>query len=374
MTHEQYMKRALHIAARGRTSPNPMVGAVVVKDGQIVGEGYHRRAGEPHAEVVALQKAGEKARGGVLYVTLEPCCHYGRTPPCTKAIIASGIAEVYAAMEDPDPNVAGKGFAELMQAGVRVHYPLLEEGARRLNEAYIKHRTTSLPFVILKSAMSLDGRIATRTGDSKWITSQQSRMIVHRVRSRVDAIVVGAQTARVDNPQLTARIGRKVFYPLRVVVTKSGNLPVDLEIFREPGQCLVACPEDLESSFQEGWLKAGARVIPLPVIDGRVSMSALMKELGQMGCLTVLIEGGGEVAAAALEECVVDKVMFFYAAKIIGGRNAVSAISGSGATSVGCAVIVRDMRVQRVGSDFLIEGYTEYPAGWRIAGDVHRNS
>ncbi|MGC8863802.1 MAG: bifunctional diaminohydroxyphosphoribosylaminopyrimidine deaminase/5-amino-6-(5-phosphoribosylamino)uracil reductase RibD, partial [Armatimonadota bacterium] len=320
MTHADYMKRALRLAARGRTSPNPMVGAVIVSGDQIVGEGYHRSAGEPHAEVVALKRAGERARGAVLYVTLEPCAHYGRTPPCTSAIIDAGIAEVYGAMVDPDPKVSGRGFEELAKAGIAVHFPVMEEQARRLNEAYIKHRITGMPFVILKSAMSLDGRIATRTGDSRWITNDRSRAFAHHIRSRVDAIIVGAATARTDNPELTARVGRRVFYPRRVVVTRTGDLPADLKVFAEPGECMIACPEGVPRDRLAKVRKTNVHVITLKTVGGRVWMADLMRRLAEMGCLSVLIEGGGELAASALEDRVVDKVIYFYAPKIIGGR------------------------------------------------------
>ena len=351
------MKRALRLAARGRTSPNPMVGAVIVGGGAIVGEGYHRRAGEPHAEVVAIARAGDRARGAVMYVTLEPCCHYGRTPPCTKAIIEAGIAEVYAAMSDPDPKVSGRGFEELFRAGVAVHFPLLEEDAARLNEAYIKHRRTGMPFVILKSALSLDGRIATRTGDSKWITNDRSRAFAHRIRSRVDAIVVGASTARIDDPALTARLGKRVYYPKRVVVTRTGRVPAGLQLFREPGECIVACSETADRGSLAKLKDAGARILTLRASGDRVSMADLMGKLAEMGCLSVLIEGGAETAAAALEEGVVDKVIYFYAPKIIGGRNAVPAVGGEGACEVASAVRLRDIRLRRFGDDFAVEGY-----------------
>ncbi|OFX16238.1 MAG: riboflavin biosynthesis protein RibD, partial [Armatimonadetes bacterium RBG_16_58_9] len=240
MTHDDYMRRALSLARRGRTSPNPMVGAVIVKDGMIVGEGYHHRAGKPHAETLALADCGEYARGAVMYVTLEPCCHHGRTPPCVDAIIKAGISRVYAAMEDPDPMVASMGFDALRKAGVEVRVGVCEREARELNEAYIKHRTTGMPFVILKSAMSLDGKIATRTGDSKWITNELSRAYAHRIRSRVDAILVGGATARIDNPSLTARLGNKVYYPTRVVVTRSGDLSPDMKLLRQSGETIIA--------------------------------------------------------------------------------------------------------------------------------------
>ena len=357
MTHAEYMKRALRLAARGRTSPNPMVGAVVVRNGEIVGEGYHCRAGEPHAEVLALRQSGESARGATMYVTLEPCCHYGRTPPCTKAIIEAGISDLHAAMLDPDPKVAGKGFAGLGKAGIVVHCPLLEDEARCLNEAYIKHRTTGMPFVILKSAMSLDGRIATRTGDSKWITNERSRAFAHRIRSRVDAVVVGASTARVDDPRLTARLGRKVFYPKRVVITQTGDLPTSLALLKEWGECIVACSEKADTDSLSKLSKAGARILTLRAAGSRPSIADLMKQLAELGCLSVLIEGGGEVAASALEERVVDKVIYLYSPKIIGGRDAIPAVGGEGAADVGSAIRLGRVKLHRFGEDFAVEGY-----------------
>jgi diaminohydroxyphosphoribosylaminopyrimidine deaminase/5-amino-6-(5-phosphoribosylamino)uracil reductase len=334
-----------------------MVGAVVVKNGEIVGEGYHPRAGEPHAEVFALRDAGEAARGAVMYVTLEPCRHQGRTPPCTRAIIEAGVSEVHAAMVDPDPKVAGKGIEELRSAGIMVHCPLCEDASRRLNEAYIKHRTTGMPFVILKSAMSLDGRIATRTGDSKWITNERSRAYSHRLRSRVDAILVGAATARTDDPQLTARLGRRVFRPIRVVITETGDLPDDLAMLCGDGECLVACPPSAEAESLRKLERAGARILTLSLSGGRASMADLMRQLGEMGCPSVMIEGGGEVAASALAERVVDKVVFFYAPKIIGGREAVPAVGGEGAANVASSIKLDRITLRRFGEDFVVEGY-----------------
>jgi len=360
VTHSDYMKRALRLAARGRTSPNPMVGAVVVRDGVIVGEGYHHRAGEPHAEVLALRQAGDRTRGATLYVTLEPCCHHGCTPPCTKAIIEAGVSEIHAAMVDPDPKVAGKGIEELRAAGIEVHHPLCEDEARRLNEAYIKHRTTGLPFVILKSAMSLDGRIATRTGDSKWITNERSRAYAHRLRSRVDAILVGGTTARADDPQLTARLGRRVHYPTRVVITRSADLPSDLALLRSAGECIVACPAGADAASLKKLERAGARILTLKTAGARACMADLMAQLGKLGNLCVLIEGGGEVAASALEEKLVDKVIFFYAPKIIGGREAVPAVGGEGAPDIASAIKLDRIKLRRFGEDFAVEGYVVY--------------
>ncbi len=355
------MRLALKLARRGRTSPNPMVGAVVVKDGVIVGKGYHPRAGEPHAEVFALSDAGAAAAGATMYVTLEPCCHTGRTGPCTEAIKRAGIARVVAAMVDCDPQVAGNGLRWLESAGIEAQSGLLEAEARQLNEAYIKHRTTGLPLVILKSAMSLDGRIATRTGDSKWITNERSRAFAHRIRRDVDAIVVGGSTARTDDPKLTARIGRRVYYPTRVVLTESGDLPDSLSMLCGDGKCVIAASKRANRGSLRKLEEAGARILILADQNGRPSLSDLMRQLAAMGHLSVLIEGGGEAAASALEEKVVDKAIFFYAPRIIGGRDAVCSIGGLGAATVAGSIGLERTRVRRFGADMAVEGYVVYP-------------
>ena len=355
------MHRALALAKRGRTSPNPRVGAVVVTSGAIVGEGYHRRAGEPHAEVMALQDAGAGARGAAMYVTLEPCCSHGRTPPCTDAIIQAGIARLYAAMIDPDPNVVGKGLDALKRAGIHVETGISEQEARRLNEAYIKHRTTGLPFVILKSAMSLDGKIATRTGDSKWITNERSRAFAHRIRREVDAIVIGGATARADNPALTARVGRKVYYPTRVIVTSTGDLPAEMNLLRESGETIIAAGKSANAASLRKLQRAGARILTLEEPNGRPSIRDLMGQLARLGNLSVLIEGGGQLAASALEDRVVDKVIYFYAPRIIGGRDAVDSVAGLGAERVGSSISLDRAKLRRFGDNFAIEGYVVYP-------------
>ncbi len=361
MNDADYMSLALRLAKRGRTSPNPMVGAVIVKDGIVVGKGYHPRAGEPHAEVFALREAGDAAEGATMYVTLEPCCHTGRTGPCTEAIKQAKIARVFAAMVDPDPKVAGNGLNCLKLAGIDTHYGLLEAEARQLNEAYIKHRTTGMPLVILKSAMSLDGRIATRTGDSKWITNERSRAFAHRIRRDVDAIVVGGSTARADDPKLTARIGRRVHYPTRVVVTESGELPESMSMLRDGGKCVIAASKRANAGSLRKLEKAGARILTLADQNGRASMADLMRQLAAMEHLSVLIEGGGEVAASALEEKVVDKAIFFYAPRIIGGRDAVCSVGGLGAETVAGSIGLERTRIRRFGDDIAVEGYVVYP-------------
>ena len=360
MSDAAYMRCALTLAKRGRTSPNPKVGAVIVKDDRVLGEGYHRRAGEPHAEVNALADAGESAKGADMYVTLEPCCHHGRTPPCTDAVIAAGIARVFVAMVDPDPRVAHKGVDKLTDAGIDVEVGLCENDARELNAPYIKHRTTGMPYVILKSALSLDGRIATHTGDSKWITNERSRAFVHRIRRDVDAVVVGAGTARADDPLLTARLGKRTYYPARVVVTASGDVPDTMRMLREPGQTIIAAGKSADAGSLKKLEKAGARILTVTGSDRRLSMSDVMKQLAGLGYLSVLIEGGSEIAASALEDRVVDKVVYFYAPRIIGGRDAVGAVGGTGAAAVAESVSVDGVKIRRFGSDFAVEASVVY--------------
>lgn len=361
MTDTDYMKRALRLARRGQTSPNPMVGAVIVSGGKIVGEGFHTRAGEPHAEAIALRAAGEKARGAAMYVTLEPCCHTGRTPPCTQAIIRSGVRRVFAAMVDPDPNVAGGGVAELRSAGVEVVTRLCETEARELNAAYVKHRTTGTPLVTLKLAMSLDGRIATRSGDSKWITGERARAFVHRARAAADAVVVGAGTALADDPLLTARVGRAIRRPTRVVVAGTRPLPPDLRMLRETGETLVAVPESADPAVVEALRAAGAQIVTPSCSGARVSIASLMRELARLGHLSVLIEGGAELAASALAERVVDRILFFYAPRIIGGRESVPGVGGEGIESLGSAIQVDRVKIRRMGPDLAVEGHLVYP-------------
>ena len=352
------MRRALALARRGRTSPNPMVGAVVVKDDQIVGEGYHRRAGEAHAEIAALASAGESARGATLYVTLEPCCHFGRTPPCTKAIIASGVASVVAAMVDPNPSVRGLGLAELEAAGIKTAVGLLGESARKLNEAYVKFVTTRLPFVTLKLAMTLDGKIATRTGDSKWVSCEESRRLVHRLRERSDGVLVGIGTVLADDPELSARIGKRVTYPIRVIADGRARTPVRAKVLAGPaGRTIVAVTTAAPAERLRKLEHAGARILFIDEDAGQVSLPALLRSLGEMEITTVLIEGGGGIAASALAAGVVDKVMVFVAPKIVGGESAKTLAEGPGVEAMADALRLENMSVRKVGCDLLIEAY-----------------
>ena len=356
-----YMQRALALAGRalGRVSPNPAVGAVLVHDGEVVGEGFTRPPGGPHAEVVALEQAGEAARGATLYVSLEPCCHQGRTPPCAEAIIAAGVAEVHMAILDPDPNVNGRGREELAAAGIAVQVGECEEEARRLNEAYIKHRTTGLPFVIAKFAASLDGRIAAASGDSRWISGPQSLQWAHEQRTTVDAIMVGANTILVDNPQLTARPGGQESerQPLRVVVDSGDRTPANACVLQGPGRALIATSEGSEPSWRQALEAAGAEVLVLPGDGDSLDLGALLKALAERGVLSLLVEGGGILLGSVFDQGLVDKVQVIIAPMIIGAAKAPAAVAGRGAHRLAQAWRLRDVTVERLGDDILITGY-----------------
>jgi diaminohydroxyphosphoribosylaminopyrimidine deaminase / 5-amino-6-(5-phosphoribosylamino)uracil reductase len=333
-----------------RTSPNPMVGAVVLdRDGHLAGEGYHRAKGEPHAEEEALRQAGERARGGTLYVSLEPCTHVHRHPSCADAVIASGVYRVVVAMADPDPRVCGAGIKALESAHVRTEVGLHEDRARRLNEFYVKHRETGRPFVTAKFAMSLDGKIATRTGESRWITGEDARRHGHRLRHEHDAILVGIKTVIADDPELTARLdGEDLRQPLRVVLDSQ---------LRIRQSARVVGPNTLIATTRAGRVGL-ADVVTLPAADdGRVSLPDLLDELGRRNILSVLVEGGGEVHAAMFERGLVDKVYAYVAPKLIGGRDAPGPLGGKGSERLSEATNLNEVDVTRLGEDFLISGY-----------------
>lgn len=353
-----FMKRALALARRGRgkTFPNPMVGAVVVKNKAAAGEGWHRRAGEEHAEVIALKASGEASRGGSLYVTLEPCCHSGLTPPCVDAIISAGISRVVCAMEDPDPRVSGSGITALIKAGVEVLNGVLADAAEKLNEVYIVNRTKRRPFVSLKSAMTLDGKIAARTGLSKWITSEASREYVHRLRAGADAVLTGAGTLLKDNPRLSARTGKNVRQPFKVIACSSGKIPMDSAVFRENPEKVIIASASPSKTLE----KAGVDVIACPVRGGFPDMSFLLERLLERGISTVLAEAGGRINASLIEERLVDRVYLFYAPKIFGGASAPTSFEGDGVENPDEAVQIKDVRLRRFGDDLLIEGVPVY--------------
>lgn len=363
--HEKYMWMALKLAekARGRTSPNPMVGAVIVKDGQIVGKGYHKKAGTPHAEIHALREAGEQAKGAVLYVTLEPCSHYGRTPPCSEAVIRAGISEVYVAMEDPNPLVAGRGIRQMTDAGIRVHAGILEETARELNEVFIKYITTKIPFVLMKTAMTVDGKIATRTGDSRWVTGDAARKYVHNMRNWYDAILVGVNTVLADNPALTCRIPKGGRDPVRIILDSRARTPADFQILTQESDAETYVAVTDKAPFERIKILSNGKAKILRIIsdnNGRVDLTDLLEKLGQMEITSLLVEGGAEVSAAFIENRLVDKVITFIAPKIIGGIGAPTPVGGRGNELMEQAVGLTRTRFGRMGKDLFIEGYPEY--------------
>jgi diaminohydroxyphosphoribosylaminopyrimidine deaminase/5-amino-6-(5-phosphoribosylamino)uracil reductase len=359
---EKYMKIALAQAKRalGRVSPNPLVGAVIVKRGEIVGVGYHHRAGTPHAEIHALNKAGRKARNADLYVTLEPCCHYGRTPPCVETIVDRGIKQVVIGMIDPNPLVAGKGVAKLQAAGIAITCGVLEDECRKLNEVYVHYITKRIPFVILKVASSLDGKIATRTGDSRGITAQHALQKVHALRNQVDAILVGSGTVKADDPLLTTRLaGKRGKDPVRVIVDSTLSISPRARVFNPSSRAavIVATTRKAPKRKKEQIEKAGGTIITVPSKDGKVSLRSLMRILGKRAITSVLIEGGTNISTAAFNEGVADKIIFFYAPKILGGSRAFAITAGKGVDRISRARKVYDLTVKKCGDDVLVEGY-----------------
>jgi diaminohydroxyphosphoribosylaminopyrimidine deaminase/5-amino-6-(5-phosphoribosylamino)uracil reductase len=343
--------------AAGRTSPNPMVGAVLVRGGKIIATGFHRVAGADHAEIVALKRAGAKAKGSTLYINLEPCSHYGRTPPCSRALIHAGIKEVVAGMKDPNPLVGGKGFRELKRAGIKVRVGLLEQECRTLNEAFVKYITRQLPFVTLKLAASLDGKIATMTGDARWISSEDSRRMVHQLRNEVDAVVTGVRTVIADDPQLTCRIphGRN---PWRVILDSRLRIPLSAKLLRQTDSEKSIIVTSERSSHQKGRAieSMGAQVWRIKLRKGRMPWAAILRRLAVKGVLSVMIEGGATTSAWALRERAVDKILFFYAPIILGGDGRVM-IDTLGVKRVWQAIPVQRMRVQQSGTDTLVSAY-----------------
>ena len=358
------MARALRLARKGmgRTEPNPMVGSVVVRRGNVVGQGYHRAVGKPHAEVEAIKSAGRKARNADLFVTLDPCNHYGRTPPCTQAIREAGIKRVFYCMADPNPDVTGGGAAALRAAGLEVVGPVLEERCRRLNEVYLTNVTLHRPFVFLKLALSLDGRIATRAGQSRWITSEASRRRVHKLRDRVSAIMVGIGTVLADNPSLTTRLpGRQGRDPIRVVVDSALKTPENAALFNplSAAKVIIGCRKGAPAAERARLEKKGALVIPTSG-STRVDLKHLLSRLYGFGITSILLEGGAELAWSALEAGVVDRCLFFYAPIIIGGKAARMGVGGTGIDRLEEAPKLKDVETLRVGPDILVSGRVQY--------------
>ncbi len=362
MDDQTFMQKALSLAEKGRgwTSPNPMVGAVVVKNGVIVGRGYHERVGGPHAEVNAIDDAGEEARGATIYVTLEPCNHFGRTPPCTQKILKAGIRRVVVAMADPNPGVAGGGNQYLQDQGIDVTTGICEKDARVLNEGFITWVTTGRPFVIAKCAATLDGRIATRSGDSKWVTGPAARGVVHRIRHSVDGIMIGVQTAIADDPSLTTRLeGQSGSDPTRIILDTRLSLPPTAKMLHQQSSAptWVVCGPDAPADRRRVLEAAGARVMPGELQDGRIDLAWLMDQLGSEAITSLLVEGGGTVLGTAFAAGIVDKIHFFYAPKILGGDDGIPICRGTGPETMRESIAVHDLTLSQWGPDIMIEGY-----------------
>ena len=360
-----FMAYSLSLAelALGYTSPNPAVGAVIVRDGIVVGLGHTQQPGLEHAEIMAINQAGEMSRGATMYVTLEPCCHHGRTPPCTNAIISAGVSEVHIAVADPNPLVGGKGIQQLEAAGIKTFIGEHEQKARVINEGYFKYIRTGMPFVIAKFAMSLDGKIATRSGDSKWITGEEARNYAHGQRHIMDAVMVGANTILADDPQLTARGysgkgARSKLQPLRVIVDGKGRIPTTARVFSEPGGTLVAIADSFIDNDRLKVASEGTEYIAIKSVDGLIEIADLLKVLGQRQITTVMVEGGSKLLGYFFDSHLVDKVLIFIAPIIIGGEEAKTAVSGTGVDKVKDALQLKDVKIERFDNEFLISGYT----------------
>jgi diaminohydroxyphosphoribosylaminopyrimidine deaminase/5-amino-6-(5-phosphoribosylamino)uracil reductase len=355
MSDIDWMRRALELARRGEgaVEPNPMVGAVLVRDGVIVGEGWHERFGEAHAEVNAIAAAGDRARGATMYVTLEPCCHHGKTPPCTDAVIRAGIVRVVAAMADPFPHVAGGGLKQLRDAGMARDVGVLEAESRRLNAPYLTLVEKGRPFVHAKWAMTLDGKIATRTGHSKWISGEEARARAHALRGRMDAIIVGAGTVRLDDPLLTARRDgpRK---PTRIVMSRDGRLPDTCQLLQTAKQTPVLIAGGQITSARQAHLRdAGCEVLTIATI------AELLAELGKRRFTNVLVEGGAAVLGSFRDAGLIDMVHVFVAPKLVGGLAALTPIAGVGATTIDAGLRVADWECEKIGKDFYLRGWVD---------------
>lgn len=358
---EQWMRRALHLAekGRGKTSPNPMVGAILLKDGKVVGEGYHARAGEDHAEIVALRRAGEAARGATLYLNLEPCAHFGKTPPCAPHIVEKGVKRVVIGMEDPNPLVRGKGIGILKEAGLDVDVGILEKQCGRLNEIFCKYISQKMPFIILKVAATLDGKIATRSGGSKWISGEASRRLVHRLRNQVDGILVGIGTVLKDDPLLTTRVrgGRD---PYRIILDSRLRIPREAKVIgTTPSKTIIAATEFASKERIEELEKKGVRTLIFNSKGGRIDLKSCLSKLGEMGITSLLVEGGSQVNGSFLDEGCIDKLILFLSPRIIGDQQAPGIFTGRGVSNLQEAIVLREIKMKRVGEDIFLEGYLE---------------
>ena len=358
---ERWMKRVLRLAekGRGKTSPNPMVGAILVKDGRIVAEGYHAKAGEPHAEIIALRKTGKDAKEATLYLNLEPCTHYGKTPPCAPVVIEAGVRRAVIGMEDPNPLVKGRGVEALKRAGLDVYVGILEKECRRLNEAFCKYILNKEPFLILKVVATLDGKIATRKGESQWISGEASRRFVHRLRDQVDGVIVGIGTVLKDDPMLTARVkGGKD--PYRIILDSRLRIPENAKVIEiSPSKTIVATTELAPGEKVERLEKKGVRVLILDSKKGRVDLKPCLFKLGEMGMMSLLVEGGSQLNGSFLDEGLIDKIFLFLSPKLIGDPQALGMFDGHGVTSLKEAIPLNELKIRRIGGDLLLEGYLQ---------------
>ncbi len=356
------MEMALELAKLGwgRTNPNPLVGAVIVKNDRIIGKGYHRQLGGLHAEIEALNNLTEDPNGSTIYVNLEPCSHFGRTPPCADALVKAGVGKVIIGMMDPNPLVSGGGISILQKAGIEVIEGVMEKECQKLNEIFIKYIARKKPFVMIKSAMTLDGKIAARTGDSKWITNEESRLFVHSLRDRYAAIMVGINTILQDNPSLTTRLAHKEGKdPIRIVVDSNARIPLSAKVINSSlkSPMILAVANELPREKFRMLKDKNVKVIAAGSKNGKVDLSRLMEELYNMQIDSVLIEGGGTLNYSALEAGIADKVLIFIAPKIVGGSQSKTAFEGEGVSSIDEAYKIRDCEVKKFGNDILIEGY-----------------
>lgn len=356
---EKYMRLTMQLAgnAIGRTSPNPLVGAVIVKDNRVVGCGWHRKAGTPHAEVHALNQAGELAQGADVYVTLEPCAHYGKTPPCAKALVEAKVKNVYGGLLDVNPKVAGKGFKILEDAGIHVEYGFLQDELRKQNEVFFKWIEHKKPFVVLKAAMTLDGKIATATGQSKWITNETSRAYGYKLRDIYDGIMVGINTVIEDNPMLTARVdGGK--NPIRIVVDSSLKIDINANVVQDKSAKTIIATTD--KADKDKILKLQAQDVDVIVVDkdknDKVDIEKLLDILGQQNICSILVEGGATLSGSFVAKKLVDKVYFFIAPKIVGGKEAKTPVAGTGILNLQEALALKDIQIEKLEEDILIIG------------------
>lgn len=357
--HAYFMGLALRLAlkAKGKTSPNPIVGALVVKNGRILGSGYHKKSGLAHAEVIALDEAGKKAEGASLYVTLEPCAHFGKTPPCVYRIIKSGIKEVVIGMIDPNPLNNGKGIQILKAQKIKVKSGYLEDKLKKANEVFIKYITKRMPFVTVKVGQSLDGKIATKTGDSKWITSDKSRVYAHRLRASYEAVMVGVNTILRDNPKLNNWSSNE--QSVKIVVDSQLSIHEDANIFSSKGSVIIVTlpAKPGQETENRRILGAKARILEVKEKEGQINLRDMLKKLAQLQISSILVEGGGTLIGSLFDEGLVDKVLFFISPKIIGGKEAISSVMGRGISRIEKAVKLKGVSLKKIGEDFLVEGY-----------------